>query len=150
MQLALGPLRDNGGPTLTHYLGDLSVAIDGGINLACQPLDQRGATRPQDGDEDGNAFCDVGAVKVIPCPFLETATVALETATITGTETYEACSLLKTGSNLSIASGAVATFTAGEAVALGTGFSIEQGGQLAILIDPLVGQRPTAGLYQSG
>ena len=34
-QLALGPLQDNGGPTLTHALGTGSVAIDAAVD--CPP-----------------------------------------------------------------------------------------------------------------
>jgi CSLREA domain-containing protein len=38
-----------------------SVAIDSGSNAFCPASDQRGVSRPQDGDGDGNAVCDVGA-----------------------------------------------------------------------------------------
>ena len=50
----LGPLADNGGPTLTHALPFNSPAIDV-INEPCLATDQRGVTRP-----DGDA-CDLGA-----------------------------------------------------------------------------------------
>jgi hypothetical protein len=39
----LGPLRDNGGPTLTHALASNSAAIDNGNNFGTPPNDQRGA-----------------------------------------------------------------------------------------------------------
>jgi len=39
----LGPLRDNGGPTLTHALASNSAAIDTGNNSGALPNDQRGA-----------------------------------------------------------------------------------------------------------
>jgi len=39
----LGPLRNNGGPTLTHALASNSVAIDTGNNFGSPPNDQRGA-----------------------------------------------------------------------------------------------------------
>jgi hypothetical protein len=66
---ALGPLADNGGPTMTHDLLPGSPAIDA-IPLAdCfEPFDQRGAERPQ-----GSA-CDVGAVELVPEP----AAIALQ------------------------------------------------------------------------
>jgi CSLREA domain-containing protein len=58
----LGPLADNGGPTLTHGLLPGSAAIDAGDPAGCtdaggSPLttDQRGAPRPQ------GPACDVGA-----------------------------------------------------------------------------------------
>lgn len=39
----LAPLRDNGGPTLTHALASSSPAVDAGNNLAALTADQRGA-----------------------------------------------------------------------------------------------------------
>lgn len=58
----LGPLLDNGGPTLTHALLPGSPAIDAGNPSGCtdhlgNPLtaDQRGVPRPQ------GAACDIGA-----------------------------------------------------------------------------------------
>ena len=67
--LALGPLQDNGGPTMTHALGAGSVAIDQILEADCVdadgvPLttDQRGQPRP----ETGGTMCDVGAFEVQP------------------------------------------------------------------------------------
>ncbi len=57
----LGPLADNGGPTLTHAIGPASPALDAGDNATCPTTDQRGRERPFDGDEDGTATCDIGA-----------------------------------------------------------------------------------------
>lgn len=42
----LGPLADNGGPTLTMALLAGSPAIDAGDNAAAPPTDQRGVPRP--------------------------------------------------------------------------------------------------------
>lgn len=51
----LGPLADNGGPTLTHALLEGSPAIDSGNNITCAATDQRGVARPL------GAVCDIGA-----------------------------------------------------------------------------------------
>jgi hypothetical protein len=63
----LGPLADNGGPTPTHALAPGSPAIDAGGD-ECEPIDQRGVARPQDGDSDGTALCDIGAFELAPNP----------------------------------------------------------------------------------
>jgi predicted outer membrane repeat protein len=67
--LKLGPLQDNGGPTMTHALLPGSVAIDKIAEKDCvdadgEPLatDQRGEPRP----ETGGTMCDVGAFEVQP------------------------------------------------------------------------------------
>ncbi len=60
----LGPLADNGGPTDTHRLLPTSPAIDAGDDGSCTLQDQRGVARPRDGDGDGTAHCDLGAVEV--------------------------------------------------------------------------------------
>ena len=56
----LGPLADNGGPTLTHALLSGSPAIDVGEDSACPATDQRGVTRPQ------GAHCDIGSFELTP------------------------------------------------------------------------------------
>ena len=62
----LGSLSDNGGLTLTRLLGAYSPAIDAGRLESCPPSDQRGQTRPVDGDGDGGAGCDMGAYEYVP------------------------------------------------------------------------------------
>lgn len=57
----LGPLQENGGSTLTHALLVGSPAIDQGEDATCPETDQRGVTRPQDGNADRLAICDMGA-----------------------------------------------------------------------------------------
>jgi hypothetical protein len=60
-ELNLGPLQDNGGPTMTHALLPGSVAIDVIPADMCEvDEDQRGEPRP------GGAMCDVGAFEVRP------------------------------------------------------------------------------------
>ena len=41
-----------------------SVAIDAGTNAGCPAADQLGQPRPQDGDENGTAVCDVGSFEL--------------------------------------------------------------------------------------
>jgi hypothetical protein len=60
----LAPLGDNGGDTLTHALLEGSPAIDAGDNSLCSAQDQRGETRPLDGDGDGMAVCDIGSIEM--------------------------------------------------------------------------------------
>src|SRR5690606_2982347 len=60
----LAPLADNGGPTATHAPLPGSPLVDTGVDAECPTADQRGAPRPFDGDGDGTATCDVGAVEV--------------------------------------------------------------------------------------
>jgi hypothetical protein len=59
VDLLLGPLRDNGGATMTHALLPGSVAIDVIPEAMCAvDEDQRGVTRPQ------GAGCDAGAFEL--------------------------------------------------------------------------------------
>jgi hypothetical protein len=58
-ELNLGPLQDNGGPTMTHALLPGSIAIDVIPEAACEvDTDQRGFPR--------DSMCDVGAFEVQP------------------------------------------------------------------------------------
>ncbi len=82
----LDPLANNGGGTLTHALQASSSAIDaanpaapGGGGSACELTDQRGVTRPLDGDGDSTPVCDIGAY--------EAPTLATPTPTPTDTPT---------------------------------------------------------------
>lgn len=72
----LGALADNGGPTRTHALLTGSPAIDlanlagcfanDANNGSALTADQRGLTRPADGNDDDNIRCDIGAFEVQP------------------------------------------------------------------------------------
>ena len=59
----LGPLADNGGATWTHALQTGSAAIDHVVSDCTTQqgsvlnIDQRDVTRPQDGDNNGVAYC---------------------------------------------------------------------------------------------
>jgi beta-glucanase (GH16 family) len=56
----LGPLADNGGPTLTHALRPASPALDAADDSICPATDQRGMARPQ------GPHCDIGAFELMP------------------------------------------------------------------------------------
>jgi hypothetical protein len=62
----LGSLRDNGGGVPTQALMTGSPAIDAGTNSGCPATDQRGTTRPKDGDGNSTATCDMGAYEYDP------------------------------------------------------------------------------------
>jgi hypothetical protein len=67
----VGSLKNNGGPTQTHALVAGSPAIDAGDPGGCRDnsgallaTDQRGFARHIDGNNDGAARCDIGAVEL--------------------------------------------------------------------------------------
>ncbi len=66
----LSALSNNGGFGKTHSLQAESPAIDAGnianqgIN-ACFSTDQRGFSRPKDGDANGSVLCDMGAFEIV-------------------------------------------------------------------------------------
>ncbi|MEM8556499.1 MAG: choice-of-anchor Q domain-containing protein [Bacteroidota bacterium] len=67
----VGPLADNGGPTLTHALMDGSPAIDAGFCVTNDILDQRGFLRMDP--------CDIGAFDAGAAPVANEDEVALPT-----------------------------------------------------------------------
>lgn len=56
----LGDLQEING-VLVHPLLPESPAIDGGVNAGAPATDQRGISRPLDGNDDGTAIADIGA-----------------------------------------------------------------------------------------
>jgi hypothetical protein len=60
-------LANNGGPTQTHALVAGSPAIDAINDGTCPPpaKDQRGVSRPQDGNGYGGPACDIGAYEYV-------------------------------------------------------------------------------------
>jgi len=77
----VGPLQDNGGPTLTHALLDGSPAIDAGGAANCPATDQRGIGRPQ------GAACDIGAYeRPATTPYLAIAPTGLTFVAVAGAQ----------------------------------------------------------------
>jgi len=78
-------LATNGGTTSNHALVSGSQAVDA-ITNGCPPpsTDQRGMTRPQDGNRDGSATCDIGSFELTTTP-QTTETCGGVSATIVGT-----------------------------------------------------------------
>jgi hypothetical protein len=73
----LGPLQDNGGPTLTHALLPGSPAIDKGNSSLT--TDQRGAPRPVDdpnSDKGGGNNSDIGAFEFQGVPLVVLANIS--------------------------------------------------------------------------
>lgn len=62
----LKPLDYNGGYSPTHALKPNSPAIDLVPKNKCNPQDQRGVTRPVDGNGDGKTKCDSGPFEYQP------------------------------------------------------------------------------------
>jgi CSLREA domain-containing protein len=106
----LDSLQNNGGPTWTHALLWGSPAIDAGDDAQCPTTDQRGVSRPLDGDGDGVAICDIGSFEAAISPslvivtghgegfvgesYLFTATVEPVSTTLPLTYTWQADSQL--------------------------------------------------------
>ncbi len=82
-------LIDNGGLTLTISLQSGSPAIDAGGSTTCLPTDQRGASRPVDGNSDSTAQCDLGAVE------LSSTVPTLATETLGQNQASGGCSLVR-------------------------------------------------------
>jgi hypothetical protein len=62
----LGPLAPNdGGALWTHAPDPGSPVIDAAVAEMCVTPDQRGVSRPRDGDGDGTPRCDIGAHEFI-------------------------------------------------------------------------------------
>ncbi|MGH2686689.1 MAG: choice-of-anchor Q domain-containing protein [Actinomycetota bacterium] len=88
----LGPLTDNGGTTETHLPDAGSPAIDAGNPTTpdgtppeCETTDQRGVTRPEDGNGTGGTRCDIGAVeRLSPKSLTVTPPTGPGSVTVTG------------------------------------------------------------------
>jgi hypothetical protein len=73
----LGPLQDNGGPTMTLALSPGSPALDRIPPANCAAMDQRGVARPQ------GPACDIGAFELGVAP-MNTGAPTISGATVVG------------------------------------------------------------------
>jgi len=94
----LGPLGDAGDGTWSHALLTGSPAID--VVSACPPpsVDQRGVTRPIDGDLVAGAACDAGAFEA-PVVGATTTTTTVPTTTTTSTSSTTITTITTTTSS---------------------------------------------------
>ena len=66
----LSALSYGGADTPTHALTSGSGAIDAGDPATCAAFDQRGFSRPVDGNSDDIAICDMGAYEYLAMPLM--------------------------------------------------------------------------------
>ena len=62
--LVLDPLFTSGWPQVDLHFQPGSPAVDAGDDQVCPAEDALGRPRPVDGDSDGNAVCDIGAIEL--------------------------------------------------------------------------------------
>ncbi|MGH8893644.1 MAG: choice-of-anchor Q domain-containing protein [Actinomycetes bacterium] len=77
----LSPQNNNAGSIWVYALQAGSPALDKANPLVCPSTDERGVTRPQEGDGVSPAFCDIGAYELAP----PAVTCDGQTAVIVGT-----------------------------------------------------------------
>ena len=129
----LDPLVVAGGTTRVHVPRSGSPVIDAGDDDRCEPDDQRGATRPLDGDGIGGAACDIGAVETLPC--IGTADAVVTNQMVTSPAEFVGCYTVTAGPTVDVLSGGDLVLRARNAVIFRDDVSIS-GGDLTVILDP--------------
>jgi CSLREA domain-containing protein len=142
----LSALDLNGGPTASHALQTGSPAIDNGDTALT--VDQRGISRPRDGNRDDNAVDDIGAFEFDPpqtgTPFF---VVNVTTDTNDNACTEADCSLREAINAAQTRDGADAiTFAAGTGQAFATRRTITLGSDLTTITSNLTITGSAAGV----
>lgn len=133
MNPLLGSLLAAGGATHAHVPLVGSPVIDAGDDDRCEPDDQRGASRPLDGDGVGGATCDIGAVETLPC--IGTADRLVTGEVITAPAEFAGCYTVTAGPAVEVMSGGDLVLRARNGVILRDDFSAS-GGDLSVILDP--------------
>jgi hypothetical protein len=141
----LDPLLSNGGATPTHVPHRGSPVIDAGDDATCEEADQRGASRPLDGDGLGAVdVCDIGAVEVLPCVAPWKADEELIGWTVSGFDLCEACFTITAGPDFVVEGPqGMVVLEARDAIVLRDGFTVESGGTFEAVRDPAAGSGMT-------
>ena len=136
----LAPLLPAGGLTRAHVPLRSSPVIDAGDNTTCESQDQRGASRPLDGDAAATTDCDIGAIEVLPCVAPWVADETLSGMNITAANLFEACFTITAGEGFRVFGPVgLATFRARDAIILGGGFQVDVGGTFEAILYPTAG-----------
>lgn len=102
----LGPLRDNGGPTLTRaILSPDSPAVTSGPTSCPVSVDQRGKQRPLNREGDVVGRCDIGALEYGPQTLTVCANCSADPAVLRFDNLQEALNRAMAGDTLAIAPG---------------------------------------------
>ena len=105
----LGDLQENGFHKTIRPLLSNSPAIDAADPALCPLDDQRHAPRLVDGDGDGSAVCDIGAMEFIPRLYVDDSSMGIQTGLGWAnaiTSLQEALSLATPGTHIWVAQGA--------------------------------------------